>query len=72
MTIAIKHDTGQIVRIAIEIEQTAGHHQYDIFMGYAPSATGILMLHTMITVLYFITSVISMLVYPCLSLISPF
>jgi len=26
VTTAIKHDTGQIVRIATEIEQTARHH----------------------------------------------
>ena len=53
VTIAIKHDTGWIVRIATEIEQTAGHHWYDFFMRYAPSANGIshLMLHPMIIVL---------------------
>lgn len=53
VTIAIKHDTGRIVRIATEIEQTAGHHWYDVFMRIAPSANGILhlMLHPMIIVL---------------------
>ena len=51
--IAIKHDTGRVVRIATEIEQTAGHHWYDVFMRCAPSANGIwqLMLHPMIIVL---------------------
>lgn len=53
VTIAIKRDIGQIVRIATEIEQTAGHHWYNTFMGYVPSATGILhlMLHPMLIVL---------------------
>lgn len=53
VTLAIKHDTGWIVRIATEIEQTAGHHWYAIFMRYVPSANGIshLMLHPMIIVL---------------------
>lgn len=32
VAIAIKHDAGWIVRIVTEIEQTAGHHWYDVFM----------------------------------------
>lgn len=50
---AIKHDTDQIVRIATEIEQTAGRHWYGVFMRYVPSANGIshLMLHPMTIVL---------------------
>lgn len=53
VTTAIKHDTGCIVRIATEIEQTSEHHWYGVFMRYAPSANGILhlTLHPMIVVL---------------------
>lgn len=53
VTIAIKHDTGWIVRSAAEIEQTAGHYWYDVFMRYVPCANGILhlMLHPMIIAL---------------------
>lgn len=53
VTTAIKHDTGCIVRIATEIEQTSEHHWYGVFMRYAPSANGILhlILHPMIAVL---------------------
>lgn len=53
VTITIKHDTGWIVRIATEIEQTAEYHWYDVFMRYVPSANGILhlMLQPMIIVL---------------------
>lgn len=53
VTITIKHDTGWIVRIVTEIEQTAEHHWYDVFMRYVPSANGILnlMLQPMIIVL---------------------
>lgn len=55
MAIAIRYDTDRIVKIATGIEQTARHHWYDIFMGYAPSATGILhlVLNLMIIVLLF-------------------
>lgn len=53
VTTAIKHDTGCVVRIVTEIEQTSEHHWYGVFMRYAPSANGILhlILHPMIAVL---------------------
>lgn len=35
VTIAIKYDTGWVVRITTEMEQTAGRHWCDIFMGYS-------------------------------------
>lgn len=41
MTLAIRYDTDQIDKIATGIGQTAAHHCYDVFTGYAPSATGI-------------------------------
>ena len=74
MTIAIKHDAGWVVRTATEIEQTAGCHWCDIFMGYAPSATGIshLMLHPMIIVLLcsVLLDFLLLCLYICLLLIS--
>ena len=75
VTIAIKHDTGRIVRIATEVQQTAGYHWHGIFMGYTLPATGILhlMLHPMIIVLLCSILFVLLLVclYICLSLISP-
>lgn len=64
MGIAIKHDVGWIVRIATEIEQSAGHHWYDVFMGHAPSANGILclVLHPMTIVLLCCISLVLLLI----------
>lgn len=72
VTTAIKHDTGCIIRIATEIEQTSEHHWYGVFMRYAPSANGILhlILHCCTFVLYFISFAGNTFLYLCLSNIS--
>lgn len=38
----MRHDIDQTVKTVPGIEQTAKYHWYEIFMDYAPSATGIL------------------------------
>lgn len=65
VTTAIKHDTGCIVRIATEIEQTSEHHWYGVFMRYAPSANGILclILHPMMIVLLCYILLVLLVIY---------
>lgn len=65
VTTAIKHDTGCIVRIATEIEQTSEHHWNGAFMRYAPSANGKLhlILHPMIVVLLCCILLVLLVIY---------